>query len=113
MANNQIKYHCQLHLELSPLPLVMIYPGKLNQVFMNLIINAGQSIEDNGEITIRSMIKDANVVIDIEDTGLGLSISHGIIEQHGGEIKGRSTVGRGSCYSDGAEHLRTGLMTTV
>jgi len=125
MANNQIKYHCRLHLALAPLPLVMIYPGKLNQVFMNLIINAGQSIIEQGDIMIRTLVKDSCVMIEIEDTGcgiepaklaqiftpfytskpqgngtgLGLSISHGIIEQHGGEIKVRSIVGRGSCFT--------------
>ena len=125
MANNEIKYHCDLTIDLAPLPLIMVYPGKLNQVFMNLIINASQAITDHGDITIRSFIDEDYAVVEITDTGsgiepdkfsqiftpfytskpigqgtgLGLSISHGIMEQHGGKIEVTSTVGLGSCFS--------------
>jgi signal transduction histidine kinase len=125
MVHNELKYCCKVHVDLQPLPEVYAFPGRLNQVFMNLLINAGQSIEGKGDIYIRSFIDENNVVIEIEDTGsgikaedlaqiftpfytskpigegtgLGLSISHQIIEQHNGEIIVKSEFGKGSCFS--------------
>jgi len=111
--------------DLQDLPQVHAFPGKLNQVFMNLLINAGQAIEGKGDIFVRSFIEQDNIVIEIEDTGsgiapenlaqiftpfytskpigegtgLGLSISHQIIEQHDGKITVKSEVGKGTCFS--------------
>jgi signal transduction histidine kinase len=125
MVHNELKYCCKVHVDLQPLPDVYAFPGRLNQVFMNLLINAGQAIEGKGDIFIRSFIEENNVVIEIEDTGsgiepenlaqiftpfytskpigegtgLGLSISHQIIEQHNGEIRVKSEIGKGSCFS--------------
>ena len=124
MARNELKYHCQLDISLEPLPLIFMHPGKLNQVFMNLLINAGQSIEDRGIISIKTYVENDNIIVEILDTGcgikasklnkiftpfytskpigqgtgLGLSISHRIIEQHGGTINVTSTWGEGSCF---------------
>lgn len=125
MVHNELKYCCKVHVDLQSLPQVNAFPGKLNQVFMNLLINAGQAIEGKGDIFVRSFIKQDYIVIEIEDTGsgieaeslaqiftpfytskpvgegtgLGLSISHQIIEQHDGKITVKSEVGKGSCFS--------------
>ena len=125
MAWNELKYHCRLHQDLGQLPQIPAYPGKLNQVFMNLLINAGQAIADKGEIFIRTFELNHNIVIEIRDTGcgippehikqiftpfytskpvgqgtgLGLSISHDIIVQHNGRIEVSSKPGVGSCFS--------------
>lgn len=125
MVANELKYNCQLHIDLSPLPKIYAFPSKLNQVFMNLLINAGQSIADKGDIFIRTYQDDNALVVEVKDTGtgispenlphiftpfftskpvgegtgLGLSISHSIIEQHSGKILINSTIGKGSCFS--------------
>ncbi|WDE02993.1 sensor histidine kinase [Thalassomonas viridans] len=125
MAWNELKYHCRLHQEYGNLPKIPAYPGKLNQVFMNLLINAGQAIKDKGEIYIRTYTLNRDIVIEIRDTGrgikpenikqifnpfytskpvgqgtgLGLSISQDIILQHSGRIEVSSHPGTGSCFS--------------
>jgi two-component system NtrC family sensor kinase len=125
MVNNELKYNCKVHVELATLPMIYAFPSKLNQVFMNLLINAGQSITGSGDIFVRTYQKDSDIVIEVKDTGsgiaagvlphiftpfytskpvgegtgLGLSISHGIIKQHDGRIAVTSEEGKGSCFS--------------
>jgi len=122
---NELKYNCEIHVDLAKLPMTLAYPSKLNQVFMNLLINAGQSIEEKGDVYIRSFVKGNKILIEIEDTGcgisretlsqiftpfytskpvgtgtgLGLSISHNIIKQHNGEISVVSEINKGSCFT--------------
>ncbi|PAJ75486.1 two-component sensor histidine kinase [Pseudoalteromonas sp. NBT06-2] len=122
---NELKYNCEIHVDLAKLPMTLAYPSKLNQVFMNLLINAGQSIEEKGDIFVRTRVKDKNIIIEIEDTGcgiaqetltqiftpfytskpvgagtgLGLSISHNIVKQHNGDISVISNINKGSCFS--------------
>ncbi|GAG30170.1 unnamed protein product, partial [marine sediment metagenome] len=104
---NELKYKCHVHKHFGELPLVRCNAGQLNQVFMNLLINAAQAIPEHGDITIETERDDDHVVIRIADTGkgidsehlsrlfdpffttkevgkgtgLGLSISHGIIQK--------------------------------
>jgi signal transduction histidine kinase len=51
------------------IPLVRCNPGEMNQVFMNLLTNARQAIDENGAITVRTFEKSPNVCIQISDTG--------------------------------------------
>ena len=106
------------------LPPVECYAGQLNQVWMNLLVNAAQAIKGDGEVTIKTRLENRHVVVGISDTGsgiasaylkkifdpffttkpvgegtgLGLSIAYGIIKRHGGGIKVQSVPGQGTTF---------------
>ena len=104
---------------------ILCYPGQLNQVFMNLIVNAEQAITERGVIIISTKNLGDTVEINFKDdgvgmtdevqkhifdpfyttkdigegTGLGMSISYGIIEKHNGTVQVKSEVGKGSHFT--------------
>ena len=122
---NELKYKAEVIRDLGPIPPVDCVPAQINQVFMNLLVNAAQAIPQQGKITVRSGQQDDQVWFDIEDTGqgmseavrnrifepffttkpvgkgtgLGLSISYDIIvKKHGGRMDVTSTPGQGTCF---------------
>jgi two-component system NtrC family sensor kinase len=122
LLRNKYKERIEVKKYYGDIPQIECYPGQLNQVFMNILSNAIDAIEDKGIITVRTSKSNGSVQISIRDTGkgipenikakifepffttkevgqgtgLGLSISHGIIEKHMGSIKVKSEVGQGS-----------------
>ncbi len=121
---NELKYKAEVIKDYGNIPEIECIPSQLNQVFMNLLVNAAQAIRERGEITVRTRRVDDRVCIEISDTGtgipqelmnrifdpffttkpvgtgtgLGLSIAHGIIRKHKGRIDVRSEPGKGTSF---------------
>lgn len=122
---NQLKYDHQVEKQLiKDLPLVSACEGQLQQVFINLFINATQAMEQRGKLTVTTLANDKHVEVIISDTGcgmkqetidklfepfyttkqgkggtgLGLSVSYAIMERHQAQISVKSELGVGSTF---------------
>lgn len=125
VVNNEIKYKADVVKEYGVLPEVECLPSQLNQVFMNLLVNASHAMgEQRGQICVRTGCEDDSVWLEFSDngsgipetiqakifdpffttkpvgkgTGLGLSLSYGIIQKHNGSITVHSTPGKGTTF---------------
>ncbi|MCW5203453.1 hypothetical protein VU12_11000 [Desulfobulbus sp. US4] len=113
-----------IHRDYGSLPLVHCLPGRMGQVFLNIMNNGIQAMDGTGQLTIKTEQRNEHVHIIFSDTGcgihahdmpkifdpfftnkevgkgtgLGLGISYSIIRQHGGDIKVRSDIGNGSVF---------------
>ncbi|MFC1586438.1 sensor histidine kinase, partial [Fibrobacterota bacterium] len=125
LVHHQFKNRIEVIREYGNLPLINCYPNQLNQVFMNLLVNASQAVEDKGTVKIHTSSDGTNVQIKIIDsgkgipaenldkifdpgyttkgvgigTGLGLSICYNIIKKHQGNISASSKVGEGTVFT--------------
>lgn len=124
MVSNELKYKAEIIKEYGQLPEVECIPSQINQVLMNLLINAAHAIEQFGRITLRSGHEDDRVWLEVEDngagiaphvlnriyepffttkpigkgTGLGLSLSYNIVQKHHGRIEISSELGQGTRF---------------
>lgn len=125
LLEHEFKDKIEVVREYGEIPIVTCNPGDINQVFMNLLQNAAEAIENSGKISIRTSEKDGNVYIQITDTGrgisprrrerlfdpaivkkgsrmkagLGLFTSANIVQKHNGRIEVESEVGKGSTFT--------------
>ncbi|WP_343639689.1 ATP-binding protein [Roseateles sp.] len=121
---NEVKYKAEVKKDYGELPPVRCIAAQLNQVFMNLIVNAAHAIPQRGEIRLTTRAVDDWVWVQVEDTGtgmseevrqrifepffttkpvgkgtgLGLSLSYSIVQKHAGRIEVESTPGHGTRF---------------
>ena len=125
IVQSELKYKAELTKDYGDTPLVQCSSSRMGQVFINLLINAAQAIETKGNIIIKTYALNDYVCVDVTDTGkgippdnlskifdpffttkpigqgtgLGLSVSYEIMKKHGGEIKVKSKVGKGTTFT--------------
>jgi len=128
LADSLAQQHILVDRQYETLPPLECAAAPLNQVFLNLLLNAFQAVQatgrETGRIRVSTRFADGHIAVEVVDdgcgippevipkvfdpffttkpigrgTGLGLSISHGIIAEHGGRIEVRSAVGQGSRF---------------
>lgn len=125
LVAHELKNRIEVVKDYGSVPLIECFPNQVNQVFMNIVVNAAQAIEGNGTIRISTWAEDGWVSVAICDsgrgisdddkkrmfdpgfttkssgvgTGLGLSIVHQIVSEHGGRIKVESKPGEGATFT--------------
>jgi PAS domain S-box-containing protein len=125
LLQHELKQRIEIVKNFGDLPEIECIPNQLNQVFMNILMNASQAIESKGKIIITTRHEGDRVMLEVADngkgipqeslvrifdpgfttkgvgvgTGLGLSISYRIIQEHGGSIDASSEVGKGTTFT--------------
>lgn len=124
ILQHEFKNRIEIHRDYSAISPIQCFPHQLNQVFVNILVNACQAIEGKGHIFIKTYEQNDHVVIEIRDTGkgipeenmsqifkmgfttkgagtgmgLGLALVKQIIEDHQGSIEVESTMGQGTTF---------------
>lgn len=125
LLSGEMKTRIQVHLDIQDVPKITVHAGQINQVLMNVVSNAVQAIEDEGNIWITAKVVEDQLEISVKDdgkgiksdqisqifdpffttkdvgqgTGLGLSISYNIIQNHGGDITVESQENKGTTFT--------------
>lgn len=125
LVNNELKYKCTVIKDYGELQSVWCIPAQINQVFLNLLLNASQSIPEVGEITLRTGQLNHDVFVSVADTGSGVPVDHlsrlfepffttkavgkgtgldlslscTIVQKHLGRIEVQSEVGKGTTFT--------------
>jgi two-component system, NtrC family, sensor kinase len=138
VVNNEIKYNADVVKEYGELPEVQCMASQINQVVMNLVVNAAHAMgPERGTITVRTGVAGGNAWLEVQDTGsgipkevlprifdpfyttkpvgkgtgLGLSLSYGIIQKHGGTIDVQTEAGVGTTFRVSLPVLQAPLST--
>jgi signal transduction histidine kinase len=125
IVKNKIKHNATVHKHFGEVPTILCSPSQINQIFLNLIVNAADSLGEQGDIVLHTWVKDDTVGIRVADTGcgipedelskvrdpffttkevgkgtgLGLSVSLSIVESMGGRMEVQSEKKRGSTFT--------------
>ena len=123
LIRHETKNRIEIIKNYGEIPPIKCYPNMLNQVFMNILVNATHAIENEGKITIDTSFNEKELIVKIKDTGcgikepekiffagyttkgvgvgtgLGLAISQKIIEKHNGRIEVNSKINVGSEFT--------------
>jgi len=139
LSASELKFKAEVVRRFSPLPRVPCRPRQIEQVFINLLVNAAQAIPERGKVTVSAELVDGDAVVRVRDTGtgipaelrqrlfepffttkpvgkgtgLGLHVAYKIVRAHGGKIAVDSTPGEGTVVTVRLPAVRVGGKTRI